>query len=111
HEEIFKDFRQLTQIPDHQYTGFGLGLTITKRLVELHESRILLRSTLGNGAEFYFDLCFALPPTTVPAASSPLPSAINPGKLRNMRALLVEDNPISTTVIRQQLEGLGIVPD
>src|SRR5690606_28512501 len=111
HEEIFKDFRQLIQIPDQQYTGFGLGLTITKRLIELHDSQILLRSSLGNGAEFYFDLCFTLPSVAAPAAATPPPSAGNPAKLRNMRALLVEDNPISTTVIRQQLEGLGIVPD
>ncbi|MEC3879321.1 PAS domain-containing hybrid sensor histidine kinase/response regulator [Parapedobacter sp. 10938] len=111
HEEIFNDFRQLNQLPDQHYTGFGLGLTITKRLIELHDSQILLRSSPGNGAEFYFDLCFTLPLAASPAASNPPPSAGNPGKLRNMPVLLVEDNPISTTVIRQQLEGLGIVPD
>lgn len=111
HEEIFKDFRQLIQIPDQRYTGFGLGLTITKRLIELHDSQILLRSSLGSGAEFYFDICFTLPSASAIAASAPLMSRGNLGKLRNMRVLLVEDNPISTTVIRKQLEELGIVPD
>lgn len=111
HEEIFKDFRQLIQIPDQQYTGFGLGLTITKRLIELHDSQILLRSSPGNGAEFYFDLCFMLPLGGTPVISKLPPATSNAEKFRNMRVLLVEDNPISTTVIKKQLEGLGIVPD
>lgn len=110
HEEIFKDFRQLVQIPNQRYTGFGLGLTITQRLIELHNSQIMLRSSLGEGAEFYFDLRFGLPLAMTPADTK-LPSIGIPGKLRNMRTLLVEDNPISTTVIRQQLEGIGIFPD
>src|SRR5690606_5986347 len=85
--------------------------TITKRLIELHDSQILLRSSPGNGAEFYFDLCFMLPLGGTPAISKLPPSTINAEKFRNMLVLLVEDNPNSTTGIRTQLEGLGIVPD
>src|SRR5690606_29246171 len=91
HEEIFRDFRQLIQIPDQQYTGFGLGLTITKRLIELHDSQILLDSSPGNGAEFYFDLRFVLPPPAAPVASGS-PSSGKLEKLRGKRVLLVEDN-------------------
>src|SRR5690606_2144949 len=90
--------------------GFGLGLTITKRLIELHDSQILLDSSPGNGAEFYFDLRFVLPPPAAPVASGS-PSSGKLEKLRGKRVLLVEDNPISTTVIKRQLEDLGIVPD
>jgi len=112
HEEIFKDFKQLVQIPNQQYAGFGLGLTITKRLIELHNSTIWLRSSPGSGAEFCFDLHFALP-AVVPTDSGPRPSCpvAYPGKFWGMHALLVEDNPISATVIRKQLEELGIVSD
>ena len=110
HEEIFRDFRQLIQIPNQQYTGFGLGLTITKRLIELHDSQILLESSPGNGAEFYFDLRFGLPSPAAPMVSK-TPSPGEMGRLHDMQVLLVEDNPISTTVIKRQLEDLGIVPD
>ncbi|PPL03134.1 PAS domain-containing hybrid sensor histidine kinase/response regulator [Parapedobacter indicus] len=113
HEEIFKDFRQLIQVPNQQYTGFGLGLTITKRLIELHKSHIRLRSSPGNGAEFCFDLQFALPLAAAATGAERLPSGptARQGKLKDMHVLLVEDNPISTTVIRKQLEELGVVPD
>ncbi len=110
HEEIFKDFRQLAQIPNQQYTGFGLGLTITKRLIELHGSEIVLNSSPGSGAEFCFDLRFALPSaTTLPSPTTS--DMVYRAELQDMRVLLVEDNPISTTVIKKQLEELGIVVD
>lgn len=113
HEEIFKDFKQLAQIPDQRYTGFGLGLTITKRLVELHDSHILLQSSPGSGAEFSFDLCFALPSPAASTVTRPHRSkaAAQQGKLRGMHVLLVEDNPISTAVMKKQLEQLGMVSD
>ncbi len=113
HEEIYKDFKQFVPIPDQQYTGFGLGLTITKRLIELHNSNIWLRSSPGNGAEFCFDLHFALPAVVASTDSEPLPSCpvAYQMKFSGMHVLLVEDNPISTTVIRKQLEDLGIVSD
>lgn len=113
HEEIFKDFRQLIQKPDQPYTGFGLGLTITKRLIELHNSHIQLRSSPGSGAEFCFDLRFALPLGATSTTSGRLTHgfAAYQENLGNMKVLLVEDNPISTTVIKKQLEELGIVPD
>ena len=114
HEEIFKDFRQLTQLPHNRHTGFGLGLTITKRLLELHNSRIELRSELQKGAEFFFDLRFALPPAKAPGTDTALHRSRTPAPVKNlngMKVLLVEDNPISTNVIRKQLEQMGIVPD
>lgn len=114
HEEIFKDFQQLAQNTHKKQAGFGLGLTITKGLVELHNSRIMLRSTPGKGAEFFFDIRFALPEPAASAPADGLPSVGregNPANLQGMRGLLVEDNPISTTVIRKQLEQLGMVVD
>ncbi|GGG79355.1 hypothetical protein GCM10007415_09440 [Parapedobacter pyrenivorans] len=113
HEEIFKNFKQLAQLPNQQYVGFGLGLTITKRLVELHNSHIQLKSSPGIGAEFCFDLHFALPSPTTSLKVHPHPSdpIAHPGRLRGMRVLLVEDNQISTKVVSKQLEQLGMVPD
>ncbi|MBU2983783.1 diguanylate cyclase [Saccharophagus degradans] len=55
-EEIFDSFRQLEGAPNRVYGGTGLGLSVTKQLVELHGGTIGVRSTLGKGATFYFYL-------------------------------------------------------
>lgn len=55
-EEIFDSFRQLEGAPNRAYGGTGLGLSVTKQLVELHGGTIWVRSELGRGAVFSFSL-------------------------------------------------------
>jgi signal transduction histidine kinase len=56
---IFEEFRQVGPATHGVKEGAGLGLTITKRLVELHGGRIWVESTPGEGSRFLF---------TIPAA-------------------------------------------
>ena len=67
---IFEEFRQLQSSGNLNHEGTGLGLSLTRRLVELHGGRIWVSSELGKGATFTFTLPSAV--TTV------LPSAPNP---------------------------------
>ncbi|OFE13683.1 hypothetical protein PHACT_11515 [Pseudohongiella acticola] len=55
-QNIFKRFYQIDSDEARQAGGTGLGLSISQRLLELHESEIILRSTPGEGSLFYFDL-------------------------------------------------------
>jgi two-component system, sensor histidine kinase LadS len=55
-ENIFKRFYQVDANESRQVGGTGLGLSISQRLLELHNSEIVLRSKLGEGSLFYFDL-------------------------------------------------------
>ena len=60
-EEIFKPFQQLDGSISSQWTGSGLGLSISKHFVELHQGRMWLESEPGQGATFFFRLPIAEP--------------------------------------------------
>jgi len=54
HERVFHEFQQ-TELGE-RHEGTGLGLALSKRLVELHGGRIWLESELGHGSRFVFTL-------------------------------------------------------
>ncbi len=56
HDKIFDRFRQVEDAETRKYGGNGLGLAITKNLIELMDGKIWLESELGRGSTFYFTL-------------------------------------------------------
>ena len=62
-ERIFKRFYQVESPLRRQHEGMGLGLSIAKELVELHNGRIWAESSNQNGSEFIIALRLKLPPT------------------------------------------------
>ena len=61
HELVFREFAQVDSSASRQHHGTGLGLTIARKLVELHGGRIWLESELGQGTRFFFTIPY--PPT------------------------------------------------
>jgi signal transduction histidine kinase len=56
HEYVFKRFYQLEDSQTRKYGGNGLGLTISKSIVELLGGRIGLESEPGKGSKFFFTI-------------------------------------------------------
>ncbi len=61
-DTVFAEFRQIDNSTTREYEGTGLGMAITKRLVEMHGGRIWLESTPGEGTTFFVTM-----PTTRPS--------------------------------------------
>ncbi len=57
-EIIFSSFSQASSDMTRKYGGTGLGLTISKQLVELQKGSLNLESKVGEGSTFYFNLVF-----------------------------------------------------
>jgi len=62
HDLVFREFAQVDASAARQHHGTGLGLTIARRLVELHGGRIWLESELGRGSRFFVRIPYGLAP-------------------------------------------------
>ncbi|PSR52133.1 hypothetical protein AHMF7605_00640 [Adhaeribacter arboris] len=107
---IFDSFTQAQSDTTRKFGGTGLGLTITKRLVELQNGQITVESKVNFGTVFTVTVPFKKSlQNAVPAdqySSSPtLPD------LGHICLLLVEDNEINQLIATRFLEKWGIKPD
>jgi two-component system sensor histidine kinase/response regulator len=104
-QHIFEAFSQADGTTTRKYGGTGLGLTISKRLVEMMGGRIWLESTPGSGTTFFF---------TVPVelGSGQLSEDIAPDhrRLSNVPVLVVDDNATNRRLLADRVSGWGMRP-
>ena len=103
--KIFEPFAQEHNWDGERISGTGLGLPIVKRLVELMEGRIEVKSELGKGTEFTVYLDFERAPK---CARNNLQELPNLDKLRGKRILLCEDHPLNADIAVRLLERQGM---
>jgi CheY-like chemotaxis protein len=90
-DHIFEMFAQVDPTLERNETGLGIGLTLVKRLVELHGGRIAVRSEgPGRGSEFEVRLPIANAESAVPTVSSRRSRV--PVRAEGRRVLIVDDN-------------------
>ncbi|NRR29398.1 response regulator [Oxalobacteraceae bacterium] len=93
-ERLFTAFTQADSSTTRRFGGTGLGLTISKRLIELLGGNITVRSTPAKGSEFRFTMPLRRDREQAPAA--PAPNAL--------RLLLVDDNPTSRNYLGKTIQ-------
>lgn len=98
--KLFQAFTQADTSTTRHHGGTGLGLTISKRLVEMMEGEIDLVSEAGVGSTFFFTARFGL--AAVPRDSLPVPP-----QFQGLRVLVVDDNPSAREIFVSMLTALG----
>jgi len=119
--EIFKPFQQVDGSIHSHWAGSGLGLSVSKHFVELHEGRMWLESEPGQGATFYF----RLPVEEVASAAadgmmrwfSPYSTYVErtripslPATANRPRLIVIEDGSALCRLLARYLDGAELVP-
>lgn len=106
---IFNTFSQLDSSVTRKYNGAGLGLPITKRLIEAMKGRIWLESKVGVGTTFYFTIVVRCSGNeAVPSPNNERTSfSVAP---KQLKILVAEDNLINQKVIHKILDQLSCTP-
>ena len=98
--KLFESFVQADNSTTRRYGGTGLGLTITKRLVEMMDGDLWLKSRPGRGSVFSFTLRFGIPET-------PQPKRTTLESVQGLSVLVVDDNQTLCQLLKEMLEQYG----
>jgi len=108
--QLFQPFNRLGQETGTQ-EGTGIGLVVTKRLVELMGGTIGVESTVGVGSEFWIELIRDVTPQlasghALPAELATQAQGNSPQNVALRTLLYVEDNPANLMLVEQIIEGI-----
>jgi PAS domain S-box-containing protein len=102
---LFKPFSQVDASTTRQYGGTGLGLVISQRLVEMMGGQITVKSKIGQGSSFSFNIF-----TSYVSKSELIHDENQRQLLANKRLLIVDDNVTNRQSLMLQIQSFGMIP-
>ncbi len=113
-ENMFESFSQGSIQINRKYGGTGLGLSIVKGLIDILKGKIYLKSELGKGTTFYFEIPLEYTAEKEKEASdnkTTLFENVDNLDLTNVRILVVEDNKINQMITKKILTKMNLKCD
>lgn len=110
-EYIFESFSQAESGTSRKFGGSGLGLSITKKLIDLQHGNIEVTSEPGSGTTFTFAITYSIAKNEVEKQYAGKQETFNQDGLTGKRVLVVEDNEANQKVIFHILQKAGIETD
>ncbi|MBB1487599.1 PAS domain S-box protein [Oceanospirillum sediminis] len=103
--KLFRSFGQADASTTRKYGGTGLGLVISKKLVEMMHGEIWVESTVGQGTTFHFTAQFEL-------QANPSPRRMfHANELKDLKALIVDDNASAREIMTNLIHSFGMQAD
>ncbi len=102
---IFKEFTQAEANTDKKYGGYGLGLTISKKLAQLLGGTIYLKSEEGKGSTFTLQLPLELSKSVVIPEEKKIAA---PGKAKDFSLLIVDDDSAMLQLLEEVCKSIGV---
>lgn len=102
---LFEPFSRVDESFSSRYEGAGLGLAISKKLIEMMGGRIWVESAPGRGSTF----SFTIKAKAVSGKPKAIPTGIQP-RLEGKNVLIVDDNKTNRIILGKQLNSWGIIP-
>jgi two-component system, sensor histidine kinase and response regulator len=104
--QLFQAFSQADTSTTRKYGGTGLGLAICRRLVEIMEGSIGVKSMPGRGSIFWFELPLVeVPGKKLSSKKTPLSS------MNGLRVLIVDDNATNREILERQIIQYGLAAE
>jgi DNA-binding response OmpR family regulator len=103
-ELIFKEFAQADTDTEKKFGGYGLGLTISKKLAELLHGSLELKSKIGEGSIFTLELPLRLNRNPIKQMEKEAPYMA-----KKLRILIIDDDTALLQMLKELSESLGIV--
>jgi len=107
-EHLFESFSQGSIQINRKYGGTGLGLSIVKGLIDILKGKIYLKSELGKGSTFIFELPMQYTDEVVKEKKVNYFNDVNDLDLSNIKILVVEDNKINQMITKKILNKMNL---